>query len=110
MPAERKKLMGDGMRALKVATAVMGVLIVVGTIGLLVAMARRGASPPAAVAAGPAGSAWGVTLAEPEGTRVVGIAAVQDRVALQLQGGGLDRVVLVDPRTGAVTGRISLAR
>jgi hypothetical protein len=27
-----------------------------------------------------------------------------------LQGGGTDRVVLVDPRSGAVTGRITLTR
>ena len=37
-------------------------------------------------------------------------AAVRDRLAIQLQGGGADRVVLIDPATGAVTGRISLVR
>jgi putative heme iron utilization protein len=48
-------------------------------------------------------------LQEPEGTRIAGIAATADRLAVQLQGGGGDRVVLVDPRTGALAGRISLA-
>ncbi len=99
--------MGDGMRALKVATVVMGVLIILGTIGLLVAMARRGGPPPVAVASSAAPLA--VTLAEPEGTRIVSVTAVADRLAVQLQGGGVDRVLLIDPRGGAVTGRISLA-
>jgi len=107
MPAERKALMEGGMRGLKIATVVMGVLIVVGTIGLLVGLARRGSAPSAPVAA--TGSPLAVTLAEPEGTRIVGVTAVQDRVAVQLQGGGVDRVVLVDPHTGVVVGRISLA-
>ena len=47
-------------------------------------------------------------LDEPVGTRIAGIAAVRDRLAVQLQGGGVDRVVLIDPATGAVAGRISL--
>ncbi|HEX2939780.1 MAG TPA: hypothetical protein VHO91_01955 [Rhodopila sp.] len=94
------------MRALKIATIVMGVLIVAGTMALVIAVARRSAAPmaaklPASVSA---------TLEEPAGTRIAGIAAVQDRLAVQLQGGGADRVVLVDPRTGAVAGRISLAQ
>jgi hypothetical protein len=96
--------MGDGMRALKIAVIVMGVLIVAGTMGLVTEVIRRLSAPagsPATVAA---------ILDEPAGTRIAGIAAVQDRLAVQLQGGGVDRVVLVDPRTGGLAGRISLAR
>lgn len=103
--------MGGGMRALKIATVVMGVLIVLGTIGLLVALARRGASTGAstgAVATAPA-RPLAVTLAEPEGTRIVGVTALQDRLAVQLQGGGPDRIVLLDPHSGAAVGRIALA-
>ena len=101
--------MGDGMRALKIAVIVMGVLIVGGTIALVIAVARRSAAPVVPVAVSiPASMA--AVLDEPDGTRIAGIVAVQDRLALQLQGGGTDRVVLVDPRTGAVAGRISLAR
>jgi len=37
------------------------------------------------------------------------MAAMADRLAVQVQGGGADRVLLIDPRTGAVAGRISLA-
>ena len=94
------------MRALKVAVVVMGVLIVLGTMGLLVGIVRRSGAPIA-----PA-SVWAasVVLDEPAGTRIVGIAGVRDRLAVQLQGGGVDRVVLIDPVSGSMAGRISLAR
>ena len=93
--------MGLGMRFLKIITVVMAVLIVVGTTVLLVAIVRRIGSPaaPAQVA---------VLLDEPAGTRIAGIAAVGDRLAVRLEGGGADRVVLLDARTGVVTGRIGL--
>jgi hypothetical protein len=101
--------MGDGMRALKVAVVVMGVLIVLGTMGLVIGIARRSAAPVTVpTAALPA--RVDAVLDEPAGTRIAGIVAVRDRLALQLQGGGADRVVLIDPTTGAVAGRISLAR
>jgi hypothetical protein len=100
--------MGDGMRALKVAVIVMGVLIVLGTIGLVVGIARRSSPPVAPVAALPA--TVSATLKEPEGTRIVGIVGVRDRLAVQLQGGGNDRVLLIDPLTGGVVGRISLGQ
>jgi hypothetical protein len=96
--------MGEGMRAVKIAAVVMGVLIVFGTAGLVVALATRHSAPPAI----PASASLSVVLDEPAESRIVGVAAVQDRLAVALQGGGADRVVLVDPRTGAVAGRISL--
>jgi len=104
--------MGDGMQALKIATIVMGVLIVIGTMALVIVVVRRTAmpvpGPAAAVAALPASVA--AVLDEPAGTRIAGIAALRDRLAVQLQGGGADRVLLIDPATGSVAGRISLAR
>jgi hypothetical protein len=100
--------MGNGMRALKIAVIVMGVLIVVGTTALIVVVVDRMSSPRSLVATLPASVA--ATLDEPAGTRIAGIAAARDRLAIQLQGGGADRVVLIDPDTGAVTGRISLVR
>ncbi len=96
------------MRALKIATIVMGVLIVAGTLTLLIAVFRRVSAPTAPVAALSASVA--AVLDEPTGTHIAGIAAVRDRLAVQLAGGGVDRVVLIDPATGAVAGRISLAR
>jgi hypothetical protein len=105
--------MGDGMRALKIATIVMGVLIVAGTMALVIGVARRAGVVP--VAGAPAGGvSWpasaAVLLDEPAGTRIAGIVAVRDRLAVQLQGGGVDRVVLIDAATGTVAGRISLVR
>ena len=95
------------MRALKIAVMVMGVLIVLGTAGLVVGIARRSVAP---VGCRLPAASWLSVLDEPAGTRIAGIAAVSDRLAVQLQGGGADRVVLIDPTTGAVAGRISLAR
>ncbi len=96
------------MRALKIAVIVMGVLIVIGTMGLVIGVARRASGPAVSVATLPASVS--AVLDEPTGTRIAGIAAVRDRLAVQLQGGGVDRVLLIDPVTGAVAGRISLAR
>ena len=89
------------MQALKALTIVMGVLIVAGTVVLGVVLARRlggGSAAPVSV-----------LLDEPAGTRIAGIAAAGDRLAVQLQGGGPDRVVLFDARSGAPAGRLSLA-
>lgn len=91
------------MRALKILTIVMAVMIVVAVVILGVTILRRMNAP-----AGPAFAAQAV-LDEPAGTRIVGIAGLQDRLAVQLQGGGADRVLFLDPRTGQVLGRAALA-
>jgi len=88
------------MRFLKIITIAMAVLIVVGTTVLLVMIARRIGTPAMPSVA--------VLLDEPAGTRIVGIASVGDRLAVRLEGGGADRVVLLDARTGAIAGRIGL--
>ena len=91
------------LKVLKFITVLLGLLIVLGTTVVGVTIVRRMSEPPAPgqVAA---------TLDEPAGTRITAIVATQDRLALHLQGGGPDRVVLLDPRTGARTGSIALAR
>jgi hypothetical protein len=96
--------MGDGMRALKIATVVMAVMIVFGTAGLVIAMVMRRPAPPAIA------PSLAVVLDQPDDTRIEGVAAVQDRLAILLRGGGADRVVLVDPRTGALSGQITLRK
>jgi hypothetical protein len=93
---------GNGLRALKVLTVVMGVLILVGTGVLVAVIIHRGTSTASSVNIA-------LQLDEPAGTHIAGIAATQDRLAIALQGGGGDRVVLIEPRTGAIAGRISLA-
>ena len=90
------------MRFLKILTIAMGVLIVVATTVLVVLIARRvggGVGPPASIA---------LLLDEPSGTRIAAIASAGDRLAVQLQGGGPDRVLLIDPHSGTVAGRIAL--
>ena len=97
--------MGSGLRALTAVTIGMAVLIVVGTGVLIAVIVHRSTSLPSA----PSGPV-ALQLDEPPGTRIAGIAGAGNRLAVQLQGGGLDRVVLVDPRSGAVTGRITVGR
>lgn len=94
----------DGMRALKAVTIFMAVLIVVGTTALIAIIIHRSSTPSA-----PSGPV-SVKLGEPAGTHIAGIAGAGDRLAVQLQGGGADRIVLIDPHTGAVTGHIALGR
>ncbi len=90
------------MRGLKILTVVMAVLIVVGVVTLGVVMTRR--------LGGLVAGAADTRLGEPDGTEIAGIAATADRVALQLRGGGPDRVVLVDAKTGKPVGRIIVGK
>ncbi|MBU6499959.1 MAG: hypothetical protein KGL55_13820 [Rhodospirillales bacterium] len=94
------------MRMLKIAVVVMGVLILGGTATLVTLLVRR--AMPAAPTATP--NLPPALLDEPAGTRIAGASALADRVVLRLQGGGPDRVVVVDLRSGRVVGRIGLAR
>lgn len=89
------------MRALMVLVVAMGVLIVAGVAGLIAVVTSRMASQR--------GPAAAMVLDEPAGTRIAGVAPLGDSLALQLQGGGADRVVVVDPH-GRVTRRLGLAR
>jgi len=86
---------------LKVVVIAMGVLIVAGVGVLVVALTQRMSS-----ASGPIAS---VLLDEPAGTRIAGTAALPDRLVVQLQGGGPDRIVVVDTKAGRVLGRVGLA-
>lgn len=98
------------MRALKAATVVMGVLILAGTAVLIATIFKRASAPaPAAGGFVPSAASIATTLREPAGTRITGLAATGDALALALQGGGPDRVILIDPRTGEPRGRITLA-
>ena len=90
------------MGGLKLAVGVMSVLIIVGVAVIGVTITRRLAGVPAPIAAP-------VQLDEPAGTRIVGIAALPDRIAVQLQGGGPDRVRLFDAKTLRPLGELRLA-
>ena len=98
--------LGGGLRAVKIAAIAMGVLIVLGTTVILVTIVKRTMSGPPALP----DKAFAALLDEPVGTGIIGITSVHDRLAVQLHGGGPDRVVLIDPTSGAVVGRIGLTR
>jgi hypothetical protein len=99
----------SALRLVKIAAVVMGVLIVIGTTTLFVMLAKRGMAPGADRSALPAAGVAAI-LDEPPGTRIAGVAPVQEWLAIQLSGGGADRVVLLDARSGQVVGRVALAR
>ncbi len=90
------------MRWLMMAVVVMGVLIVAGVVTIGMVLFQRMSPGAGAIAS--------TLLDEPAGTRIAGAALGPDRLAVQLQGGGPDRVVLVDTKAGRVLGRVSLAR
>jgi hypothetical protein len=90
------------VRALLGAVVVMGVLIVAGVVTLAVLLVGRLSAPQGGLAS--------VMLDEPAGTRIAGASVGPDRLAVTLQGGGADRIVLFDTKTGAVVGRVGLAR
>jgi hypothetical protein len=92
-----------GLRALKILTVVMGVMIIGGTVTLAVLIVHRLAGPA------PGRAAERVLQGEPAGTRIAGIAATQDRLAVRLTGGGPDRILLLDPHSLATLGRIALS-
>ncbi|MSP02698.1 MAG: hypothetical protein EXR07_16860 [Acetobacteraceae bacterium] len=104
--------MGSGARAVKIAAIVMGVLILAGTAVVIATIVKRvaiGPLPGTITTALPE-KTFAAVLDEPAGTAIEAIAQVRDRLAVRLRGGGADRVLLIDPATGAVVGRISLAR
>ncbi|MBV8092940.1 MAG: hypothetical protein JO110_06860 [Acetobacteraceae bacterium] len=90
------------MRALRAIAIIMGIMIVGGTITLAVLIVQRLKAVPTVAAS--------LVLDQPVGTHIAGIASASDRFALLLQGGGPDRVIFIDPRSGALTGQVRLAR
>jgi len=89
------------MRGLKILVIGMGVVIVLGTITLAALIVRR-----LSTAAPAEGAAISVGLGQPPGTRILGIAATQDRLAVHVGHEGSERVLLLDPRTGRVSGEV----
>ncbi len=88
------------MRALKILTAVMAVMIVAGVVVLGITISKRMNAPKASTPA---------QFDEPAGTAIAQISAAGDRLALLLHGGGPDRVVVLDLRDGSVIARSALA-
>jgi hypothetical protein len=93
------------MRALQAAVIVMGVLIVGGVATIVVTIVSRMSG-----GAGGGPAVQTMLADEPPGTRIAGASVAADRVAVQLQGGGPDRVVVIETRNGRVIARIALSR
>ena len=89
----------------------MGILIVAGVTVLVLLMVQRMSAATAPIASAPMASTPVAhsTLDEPVGTRIVGTSVGGDRLAVQLGGGGPDRIVIVDTRLGRVIARIALS-
>ncbi len=98
------------MRWLMAAVIGMGILIVAGVAVLAVLLVQRMSSLPAPIASASSPPVVAAMLDEPAGTHIVSTSIGADRAALVLGGGGPDRVVIVDLRSGHVVGRVDLAR
>lgn len=91
------------MRALKILVilvAVMGVLLVAGTVTLVTLLVQRLGRADAPL--------WEAALAQSDNARIGGVAVAEGAVAVWVARPDGDRVVLVDPRRGRVVGEIRL--
>ncbi len=80
----------------------MGVLIVVGTVTLVTLVVQRAGG-------GLAGAGrLDLALDQPEGARIAGVTGADGAVAIWVQRPDGDRVVMVDPKRGRVTGEVRL--
>jgi hypothetical protein len=92
--------------ALKGLVVVMGVLIVVGTVGLVVAVVQRLNTGVAEATFAPA------HLGQPAGTRIVsvaGLAGTDPRLAVLVARPDGERLLLVDGRNGRLLGELRAA-
>ena len=95
------------MRALKVLVWVMGVLIIAASATLVVMIVQRAGK---AVPAAPTGPVQEMSLGQPPGSRIAGLApGVEGRVAVWVQRPDGDRLVILDTRSGRALGEIRLA-
>ncbi|MGG5890337.1 DUF6476 family protein [Falsiroseomonas sp. HC035] len=92
------------MAALKWLVGVMGVLIVLGTVGLVFVLVQRLGGAAGEVALPPA------SLGQPAGTRMLSLATVEGRLAvLVARPDGTERVLLLDARRSRVVGEVRAA-
>ena len=91
------------MAALKALVIGMGVLIVAGTVALAVLLVQRlGDRSPSG------GSASVLSLAQPEGARIAGVAATDRALAVWVTRPDGERVILLDPNGTRRIGEIRL--
>lgn len=98
----------------------MGVMIIVATVALVVALVQRmnsaasglsagvGAAPPGAGGVSSGGVSTDLALRQPPGTRISQIAVVDGRLAVWVERPDGPRILLVEPGNGRVAGEIRL--
>lgn len=102
------------MKAIKALVVFMGVLLVVGLglVGYGVAT-KTGAPPPTtksrAVAATVGGEFGSVNVSLPAGARLEQTLVAGEKLVLRVTGGGPDRLIVLDPADGRVTGSFVLS-
>ena len=98
------------MKALKVLVLSMAAALVVG-VGFLIWGLSGGAKSPSHSPAKPAGhfGDFGqVDIDLPQGSRISQILTAGDRIVVRIEGGGSDRLVVLDPVSGHVSGSFVL--
>ncbi|HTI01245.1 MAG TPA: hypothetical protein VL752_09910 [Acidisoma sp.] len=106
-------------RPLLIAVIVMGVLVIAATSVVIVKLvqdiAGGGRHAPSMASTIVPGAPEKITLTtrmlnQPESSHIVSIATAGDRLAVLINGGGPDRILFVEPATGAVTGQLMLGK
>lgn len=105
------------MKALKTLVIVLGALILAGVAVIGVTLYNRaaiqggpGGDRPAAVPRSPADRVTAGSLGLPAGSRIRGIAAAGSRVVVHVElPGGTEQLLLLDPTTGQVVGRLGVS-
>lgn len=102
------------MKAIKALVVFMGILLVVG-LGLIgYGVATRTGKPetaakPHAVATSAAAEFGVVTIPVPAGARLDQTLVVGEKVVLRVTGGGAERLIVLDPADGRITGSFVLS-
>jgi hypothetical protein len=105
------------VKALKTLVIVLGVLILAGIAVVGVTLYNRANRPgglagerPAAPATRPAERPSAASLGLPAGSRIRGIAGAGNRVVVHVElPGGQEQLLLLDPATGQVSGRLGVS-
>lgn len=105
------------MRGLKILVAVLGVAVIAAFLTLVtIIMTRSGRETPVATSGArpPTHGSWGrVLIDQPAGTRIQSVVPSGNLIVLQLytgQPGQDERLVVLDPATGAVTGSFAFGQ
>lgn len=93
-----------GEKLLRLAVYIMGVILVVGTIVLVVAIIKRASNLSNAPPAG-----FGdVEVPVPQGSEVARFEVDGNRLALHIKRAGANEIVIIDLKDGKVLGRVRL--